>query len=264
MVKRGLAASREKAQALIMAGQVMVEDKLVDKPGTKVAADARVEVKQGLPFVSRGGWKLARALEVFPVRVAGRICLDAGASTGGFTDCLLQNGARQVIAVDVGYGQLAWKLRQDPRVVVMEKCNVRYLTAEELPAVPSLITIDLSFISLTKVLPALTGLLADGGEIIALVKPQFEAGREQVGKKGVVRSAQTHQEVLAKVMAAGQEVGLACVGVTYSPVLGPEGNIEFLIYWRKGEAPEAAVDLAQVVTAAWADLKREKASRSTE
>ena len=255
IVKKGLADSRGKAQALIMAGEVMVEGKMVDKPGTRVSPEALVEIKKGLPYVSRGGLKLARALGVFRVSVQGRICLDAGASTGGFTDCLLQNGAEQVIAVDVGYGQLAWKLRQDPRVLVMEKTNVRYLTAEQLPTIPSLITVDLSFISLTKVITGLTGLLAPEGEIISLIKPQFEAGREQVGKKGVIRSREIHKEVLGRMITFGHKVGLACAGLTYSPVLGPEGNIEFLIHWRKAGSEEAKLDLEELVTEAWECLK---------
>ena len=187
LVGRGLVESRSKAQAWIMAGQARVDGVVVDKPGSRVPAEAAIEVEAALPYVSRGGYKLQRALELFPVSAVGRICLDAGASTGGFTDCLLQAGAKLVIAVDVGYGQLAWKLRQDPRVVVMEKTNVRHLTPDRLPAVPSLLTADLSFISIEKVLSVFTTLLTADGEIIALVKPQFEAGRTQVGKKGVVR-----------------------------------------------------------------------------
>lgn len=255
LVAKGLAESRSKAQALIMAGQVSVDGKVVDKPGTRVATTATLTVAAGLPYVSRGGLKLRRALDVFPVTVAGRICLDAGASTGGFTDCLLQAGAKLVIAVDVGYGQLAWKLRQDPRVVVMEKTNVRYLTLEQLPAQPSLLTADLSFISIGKVLPVFTGLLPADGELIALVKPQFEAGRSQVGRKGVVRSPSVHREVLENVIAMGREAGLSCAGLTYSPVLGPEGNIEFLIYWRKGASDLVSPDPEAVAAAAWENLK---------
>ncbi|NLY90412.1 MAG: TlyA family RNA methyltransferase [Firmicutes bacterium] len=255
LVAKGLAESRSKAQALIMAGQVSVDGKVVDKPGTRVATTATLTVAAGLPYVSRGGLKLRRALDVFPVTVAGRICLDAGASTGGFTDCLLQAGAKLVIAVDVGYGQLAWKLRQDPRVVVMEKTNVRYLTLEQLPAQPSLLTADLSFISIGKVLPVFTGLLPADGELIALVKPQFEAGRSLVGRKGVVRSPSVHREVLENVIAMGREAGLSCAGLTYSPVLGPEGNIEFLIYWRKGASDLVSPDPEAVAAAAWENLK---------
>lgn len=255
LVRKGLAESRTKAQALIMAGQVKVDQKVVDKPGSQVPVDGMVAIAAGLPYVSRGGFKLRRALDVFPVTVAERVCLDAGASTGGFTDCLLQEGAKLVIAVDVGYGQLAWKLRQDPRVVVMEKTNVRYLTPVQLPIRPSLLTADLSFISLGKVLPVFTALLTDDGEIISLIKPQFEAGRSQVGKKGVVRSAAIHREVLAKTIALGREAGLGCAGLTHSPVLGPEGNIEFLVYWQKGKADGVRPDPEAVVAAAWNELK---------
>lgn len=250
VTRRGLAVSREKARALIMAGEVMVDGKTVDKPGTRISKSSMVIVKEGLRYVSRGGLKLERALAVFPVPVENRICLDAGASTGGFTDCLLQHGASQVIAVDVGYGQLAWKLRQDPRVVVMEKTNVRYLDPAQLPVLPSLLTADLSFISLTKVLPVLTRLLSAEGEIIALVKPQFEAGREKVGKKGVVREAETHKQVLAGVLAAAEDVGLRLGGVTPSPLRGPEGNIEFLVYWRKNGEAAPYPDINAVVEAA--------------
>ncbi|MBA2131970.1 TlyA family RNA methyltransferase [Capillibacterium thermochitinicola] len=258
LVGRGLAESRSKAQALIMAGQVRVDGKVVDKPGIRVAADAVIEVDATLPYVSRGGFKLRRALDLFPVTVAGRVCLDAGASTGGFTDCLLQAGAKLVIAVDVGYGQLAWKLRQDPRVVVMEKTNVRYLTVEQLPARPSLLTADLSFISIGKVLSVFTTLLTTDGEIIALVKPQFEAGRTQVGKKGVVRSPAIHEEVLRRVLLMGPETGLGCLGLTYSPVLGPEGNIEFLVYWKKGVPDRGDLDPEAVVAEAWENFKPKK------
>lgn len=256
LVERGLAESRNKAQALIMAGQVTVDGKLVDKPGSRVPSEATIMVAAGLPYVSRGGLKLRRALDLFPVTVAGRICLDAGASTGGFTDCLLQAGAAQVIAVDVGYGQLAWKLRQDPRVVVMEKTNVRHLTPEQLPAQPSLLTVDLSFISIAKVLPVFTTLLTVDGELISLIKPQFEAGRAQVGKKGVVRSPAVHTEVLQRVLALGQEADLGCLGLTYSPVLGPEGNIEFLVYWQKGVPDRDDLDPEAVVAEAWNNLKQ--------
>ena len=255
LVGQGLAESRSKAQALIMAGQVRVDGKGVDNPGPRLPTNVEIIVDAGIPYVSRGGFKLRRALDLFPVKVAGRICLDAGASTGGFTDCLLQEGAKQVIAVDVGYGQLAWKLRQDPRVVVMEKTNVRYLTPEQLPALPSLLTADLSFISIAKVLSVFTTLLTADGEIIALIKPQFEAGRAQVGKKGVVRSSAVHVEVLQRVLALGQAADLGCLGLTYSPVLGPEGNIEFLVYWKKGAPDQSDVDPEAVVTEAWEHLK---------
>jgi len=250
LARQGLAESREKARTLIMAGRVMVNGKIVDKPGTRINGDVEIGIKEGLPYVSRGGRKLAHALQIFPVRVKDRICLDAGASTGGFTDCLLQHGARLVIAVDVGYGQLAWKLRQDSRVIVMEKTNVRYLKPGALPYFPSLLTADLSFISLTKVLPVLVALLPQEGEIIALIKPQFEAGREKVGKKGVVRSAATQKEVLAAVLAAAETTGLRFGGVVPSPLRGPKGNIEFLVYWKRAGRAEPYPDLDQVVALA--------------
>lgn len=255
LYERGLTESREKAKALIMAGEVVVDGKVIDKAGTRVSPTAAIEVKGKLPYVSRGGLKLAQALQVFPVEVKGRVCLDAGASTGGFTDCLLQNGAKRVIAVDVGYGQFAWKLRQDPRVVLMEKTNVRYLTVEKLPELPSLITADLSFISLEKVLTPLISLLSEDGEIITLVKPQFEAGRDKVGKKGVVREAEVHMEVLTKIISIGESLRLKLGGVTYSPILGPEGNIEFLIYWRRQGEKIDKPDLRALVTQAWNEAK---------
>ncbi len=251
VTRRGLAPSREKARALIMAGEVLVDGKVLDKPGARISKESTITVKESLRYVSRGGYKLEHALAVFPVTVKDRICLDAGASTGGFTDCLLQHGAGRVIAVDVGYGQLAWKLRQDPRVVVMEKTNIRYLGPEELPFMPSLLTADLSFISLTKVFPAFIRLLTADGEVIALVKPQFEAGREKVGKKGVVRAAETHKQVLVNVLAAAEAAGLLLGGVTPSPLRGPEGNIEFLAYWKKEGDPAPYPDLDAVVAAAW-------------
>lgn len=255
LYERGLTESREKAKALIMAGEVVVDGKVIDKAGTRVSPTAVIEVKGKLPYVSRGGLKLARALQVFPVEVKGRVCLDAGASTGGFTDCLLQNGAKRVIAVDVGYGQFTWKLRQDPRVVLMEKTNVRYLTVGKLPEAPSLITADLSFISLEKVLTPLSGLLSEDGEIITLVKPQFEAGRDKVGKKGVVREAEVHIEVLTKIISMGESLRLKLGGVTHSPLLGPEGNIEFLIYWRRQGEEIDKPDLRALVTQAWKEAK---------
>lgn len=255
LVSRGLVESREKARALILAGEILVDGRIVDKAGTRVASTAEIEIKAKLPFVSRGGLKLLRALEFFGVEVIERDCLDAGASTGGFTDCLLQQGARSVIAVDVGYGQLAWKLRQDPRVKVMEKTNVRYLTADQLQDLPSLIVADLSFISLRKVLSALKGLLTEEGEIIALIKPQFEAGRGQVGKKGVIRDRKTHQEVLNQLILAGKEEELAFGGLTYSPILGPKGNIEFLIYLKKGRQNQPYPDLERLVSEAWERLR---------
>jgi 23S rRNA (cytidine1920-2'-O)/16S rRNA (cytidine1409-2'-O)-methyltransferase len=217
-----------------MAGQVVVNDHVADKPGQMVPIDAVVRVKGELhPFVSRGGLKLEKALDFFDVDVAGIVALDVGASTGGFTDCLLQRGARKVIAVDVGYGQLAWKLRSDERVVSLEKTNIRYLSAERLPEVPDLAVIDASFISLAKVLPATVGLIKEGGAIIALIKPQFEVGAGEVGKGGVVRDEAKHRQVVDSVCTVAQELALAVRGVVESPILGPKGNREFLIYLVK-------------------------------
>jgi 23S rRNA (cytidine1920-2'-O)/16S rRNA (cytidine1409-2'-O)-methyltransferase len=232
LVERGLAESREQARRLIMAGEVRVDQELNDKPGKSVPADATVEVRNSLPYVSRGGVKLAAALDAFGVAVAGLVAVDVGASTGGFTDCLLQRGAARVYAVDVGYGQLAWKLRGDPRVIPIERTNIRYLT--ELPngVLADLAVVDASFISLALVLPATLRLLQPGAAILALVKPQFEAGKEQVGKGGVVRDAQIHRRVLEAIAARAGELGLTVAGLTVSPILGPAGNVEFLIWLR--------------------------------
>jgi 23S rRNA (cytidine1920-2'-O)/16S rRNA (cytidine1409-2'-O)-methyltransferase len=234
LVDRGLAQSRERARALIMAGQVVVADHVAEKAGQLVPVAAEVRLKgEVLPYVSRGGLKLQKALDEFGVDVTGLTALDVGASTGGFTDCLLQRGAGKVMAVDVGYGQLAWKLRQDERVVNLEKTNIRYLTSDVLPEVPDIAVIDASFISLAKVLPATVRLLRDGGMIIALIKPQFEVGRGEVGKGGVVRDAGKHREVVAAIRSEAENLGLEVRGVTESPILGPKGNREFLICMRK-------------------------------
>lgn len=220
---------------MILAGQVVVDDHTVDKPGTQVPCDAQLRLKgEDIPFVSRGGLKLDQGLTSFAVAVTDRICLDVGASTGGFTDCLLQRGAAQVIAVDVGYGQLAWKLRGDPRVINLERTNIRDLRRDELPAHPDLAVIDASFISLEIVLPATLALLPASGEVIALIKPQFEVGKGAVGKGGVVREAALHQQVLDKIRDLADRLGCAVGGVVDSPILGPKGNREFLIHLRKG------------------------------
>jgi 23S rRNA (cytidine1920-2'-O)/16S rRNA (cytidine1409-2'-O)-methyltransferase len=234
LVARKLAESGSQAQALILAGAVMVDGRIVDKPGTRVTADARVEVRERLPYVSRGGLKLAAALEAFRVPVAGAICADVGASTGGFTDCLLQHGAARVYAIDVGYGQLAWRLRQNPRVVVMERTNARYV--ERLPEPVGVVTIDTSFISLDKLFPTLVRWLDTSAHVIPLVKPQFEAGRGQVGRGGVVRDPDVHRQVLEKVVHDAARCGLAVWGVTRSPISGPAGNTEFLMHLRQGGA----------------------------
>lgn len=258
LVRRGLFPSRERAQAAIMAARVLVDGVTETRAGHLVAADCRVDLRADeIPYVSRGGLKLEKALDAFAIDPSGEVALDVGASTGGFTDCLLQRGARRVYAVDVGYGQLAWKLRQDPRVVVIERTNARYLSRAQVPEAVDLASIDVSFISLEKVLPAVIGLLAPGGRVITLIKPQFEAGPEHVGKKGVVRDPVVHRAVLERVLAAAAALGLAPCGLTYSPVRGEEGNIEFLACWRTGAPatppfPPAAVGM--VVTEAHAAL----------
>ena len=235
LVKKGLAPSREKAKAVIMAGCVYVDGQKEDKAGAVFDEEkAQVEVKgHTLPYVSRGGLKLEKALKVFPISLTGKICMDIGASTGGFTDCMLQNGAAKVYSVDVGYGQLDWKLRQDERVVCMEKTNFRYMTPEDIPDVLDFASVDVSFISLDKILTPAYALLKEYGEMVALIKPQFEAGREKVGKKGVVRDPKVHEEVISKIVSHAAEVSFEIVDLSYSPIRGPEGNIEYLIYLRK-------------------------------
>ena len=233
LVDRGLVTSRERARALIMAGQVLIGERLADKAGQLVDPAADIRLKEELPYVSRGGLKLQKGLDEFRLDVHGLVVLDVGASTGGFTECLLQRGARRVFAVDVGYGQLAWKLRQDPRVVSLEKTNIRYLTPDRLDEQPDLAVIDASFISLAKVLPNTAALIKPHGEIVALIKPQFEVGRGEVGKGGVVRDEAKHQAVIAGIRTIAQELGLAVKGVTESPILGPKGNREFLIFLQK-------------------------------
>ena len=253
---QGHAESREKAKALIMAGSVYVDGQKQTKPGVTVAADAVVEVRGAkLPYVSRGGLKLEKALDVFGIVPEDYVCVDCGASTGGFTDCLLQRGARHVYAVDVGYGQLAWSLRSDGRVTVMERTNARSLTPDMFPERMDMAVMDMSFISLRLVLPAVRSLLTEGGQAVCLVKPQFEAGREKVGKKGVVRDPEVHREVLEDFVAAAGGLGFAVAGLDYSPVRGPEGNIEYLA-WLKTGGENAAVDCADVVRRSHAELER--------
>ncbi len=243
LVKLGLAQSREKAKALIMAGDVFVDGQREDKAGTLFdGTRARIEVRSaGLKYVSRGGLKLEKAMECFQIRLNGRICMDIGASTGGFTDCMLQNGAKKVYSVDVGHGQLAWKLRNDERVVCMEKTNFRYMKPEDIADLLDFASVDVSFISLTKILLPARNLLCPGGEMVCLIKPQFEAGREKVGKKGVVRDPSVHREVIRKVMDFADLMGFSILGLTWSPVKGPEGNIEYLIHLHKEEAEDKAV-----------------------
>jgi 23S rRNA (cytidine1920-2'-O)/16S rRNA (cytidine1409-2'-O)-methyltransferase len=248
LVERGLAETREQARRLIMAGDVRVDGQPFDKPGKTVPAAADVQVRAPLPYVSRGGVKLAAALDAFRLDVSGLIAADIGASTGGFTDCLLQRGAARVFAIDVGYGQLAWKLRNDPRVVALERTNIRYL--EELPgaALADLAVIDASFISLSLVLPATLRLLTLQAQLVALIKPQFEAGKERVGKGGVVRDTRTHRQVLRESCALADGLSLGVAGLIASPLLGPAGNVEFLIWLRRGQTAsidiEAAIDQA--------------------
>ena len=256
LTERGLLDSRQKAQATIMSGIVIVNGQRVDKVGTAVSNDALIEIRgTTLPYVSRGGLKLEKAMQTFPLTLTGKICADIGASTGGFTDCMLQNGAKKVYAVDVGYGQLDWKLRNDARVVCMERTNARYLTHEEIPEELDFASVDVSFISLKLIFPALYGLLREGGEIACLIKPQFEAGREKVGKKGVVRDPAVHLEVLEHFLIHAKENHFTVLGITYSPIRGPEGNIEYLGFLRKSEEPDAAVDLQAIVEASHTALK---------
>ena len=256
LVEQGLQESRQKAQAIIMSGQVFVNEQRVDKPGTSVPNDAKLEVRGGgLKYVSRGGLKLEKAMATFPITLTGAVCGDIGASTGGFTDCMLQNGAAKVYAVDVGYGQLAWKLRTDERVVCLERTNARYLTHEQVPDELDFASIDVSFISLKLILPAVCALLKEDGHVACLVKPQFEAGREKVGKKGVVRDPAVHREVLEHFLIYAKESGFTALDITYSPIRGPEGNIEYLGFLQKGTLPERSFDLDGLVAQSHQVLK---------
>lgn len=233
LVKRNLIESREKAKAVIMAGTVFVDGQREDKAGAMFSEEVLIEVKGNpIPFVSRGGLKLDKAVREFGVALSQKICMDVGASTGGFTDCMLQNGAKKVYAVDVGSGQLAWKLRQDERVVVMEKTNIRYVTSKEIPEQIEFVSIDVSFISLTKVLLPVKGLMTENGQMVCLIKPQFEAGKEKVGKKGVVREKTVHIEVIHKIVDFVIQIGFYVLNLGFSPIKGPEGNIEYLLYLK--------------------------------
>ena len=241
LVEQGLADSREKAKAIIMSGIVYVDNNKEDKAGTTFEETAKVEVRGNtLKYVSRGGLKLEKAMNNFGVTLDGKVCMDVGASTGGFTDCMLQNGAVKVYSVDVGHGQLAWKLRNDERVVCMEKTNIRYVTPEDIDDRVEFASIDVSFISLTKVLPAVKELMTENGEIVCLIKPQFEAGREKVGKKGVVRELSTHIEVVQMIVDYVRNNGFRTLDLSYSPIKGPEGNIEYLLYMTKDARREHA------------------------
>ena len=252
----GLAESREKAKAVIMAGSVYVENQKSDKPGTMLPVTAKIEVRGEMPYVSRGGLKLEKAIASFPISLRGKVCMDIGASTGGFTDCMLQNGAAKVYAIDVGYGQLAWKLRTDERVVNLERTNVRYLTKEQVPEPVDFFSVDVSFISLCLVLPVAREFMEENAQAVCLIKPQFEAGRGKVGKKGVVRDQAVHAEVIEKICDFVLSHGFSVLGLTFSPVKGPEGNIEYLIYLQKSEHPvrDAGVSIASLVEASHREL----------
>ena len=261
LVKRNLAESREKAKAIIMSGNVFVEGQREDKAGTTFPDNVLIEVKGNkLPYVSRGGLKLEKAIANFDVDLQDKVCTDVGSSTGGFTDCMLQNGARKVFAIDVGTNQLAWKLRQDERVVCMEKTNIRYVTPEDLGEKIDFSSIDVSFISLTKVLLPIRNYLKDDGQIVALIKPQFEAGREKVGKKGVVREKSTHYEVIELVLSYAVSIGFRVLDLDFSPIKGPEGNIEYLVHLQKteeiGTLAQVEIDWKQIVENAFDTLSK--------
>ena len=256
LVEQGYAETRTKAQAIIMSGSVYVHGQKADKPGTSYEESVDIEVRgAACPYVSRGGLKLEKALRDFGVKPEGYVCSDSGASTGGFTDCLLQQGAKKVFASDVGYGQLDWKIRSDPRVVVMERTNVRYVTPEQLGERLDLSVIDVSFISLKIVLPVVKTFLKESGQVVCLIKPQFEAGKDKVGKKGVVREPETHKEVLDDFLILAKETGFSVLGLTFSPVKGPEGNIEFLAHLTRESVTGFAPDTAQIVAQAHIALK---------
>ena len=259
MVERGLAESREKAKAIIMSGNVFVDGQREDKAGASFPEKAVIEVKGSpLKYVSRGGLKLEKAMSHFDVELYDKVCMDVGSSTGGFTDCMLQNGAKKVFAVDVGNGQLAWKLRQDERVVCMEKTNIRYVTPEDIADALDFASVDVSFISLTKVLEPAKELLKDGAEMVCLIKPQFEAGKEKVGKKGVVRDPAVHIEVIERVILFAQSIGFGVLHLDYSPIKGPEGNIEYLVHIKKNAQTEneEPIDVHAVVAAAHGELDK--------
>lgn len=259
LINRRLAPSREKAKTMIMEGNVFVNNNREDKAGSTFPDDCQIEIHGNtLKYVSRGGLKLEKAMTHFGIRLEGKVCMDIGASTGGFTDCMLQNGASKVYSVDVGYGQFAWKLRQDPRVVCMEKTNIRYVTPEDIADKLDFASVDVSFISLTKVLEPAYALLKEHGQMVCLIKPQFEAGREKVGKKGVVRDKAVHEEVIEKVIAFALETGFSVHNLEYSPIKGPEGNIEYLVYIEKDEAAskDVVVDVHAVVEAAHGELDK--------
>lgn len=261
LVQLGLVSGRDKAKAIIMAGIVYVNGQKADKAGTEVLDEDKIELRgETLRYVSRGGLKLEKAFESFPIQVQNAICMDIGASTGGFTDCMLQNGAKKVYAIDVGYGQLAWKLRTDERVVNLERTNFRHVTKEQVTDPVNFASVDVSFISLTLILPAAYPLLSDDGEMICLIKPQFEAGKGFVGKKGVVKDSQIHQDTIVKVIDFAVETGFSVLGLTFSPVKGPEGNIEYLVYLKKELSPRLEIDpemISSVVEASHVQLDKQ-------
>lgn len=260
VVAQGLCETREKAQKYIMAGMVLVNDQKVDKAGTKVPIDSHLRlVGEPLPYASRGGFKLAEAFERFPISMKDAVVVDLGASTGGFVDCALQHGAKRVYAVDVGYGQLAWKLRTDERVINMEKTNARFLTPEDFPELMDWMTTDVAFISLTKILPAAYSILKEDGSGIALIKPQFEAGRDKVGKNGVVRDPAVHEEVIQRILTFNEELGFKTLGIVHSPIQGPQGNIEYLYWFTKDpQATSVSVDIHELVTRTFADFSKKE------
>ena len=263
LVEKGLAPSREKAKAIIMAGIVYVDGNKEDKAGTTFPVNAVIEIKgKTLPYVSRGGLKLEKAMQKFPITLSGKVCMDVGSSTGGFTDCMLQNGATKVYAIDVGHGQLAWKLRNDERVVCMEKTNIRYVVPEDIDELAAFSSIDVSFISLTKVLLPVKNLLTEDGQVVCLIKPQFEAGREKVGKKGVVRDRAVHEEVIRMVMDYASSIDFYPLALDFSPVKGPEGNIEYLLFLSKNKQDQeivdaSSIDIKAVVTASHDTLDKD-------
>ncbi len=246
----GYTESRERAKTTIMSGLVFVNGQRADKPGMSVSPDVEIEVRgNALPFVSRGGFKLDKALKVFPIDPTGKHCIDCGASTGGFTDVLLQHGAAKVYAVDVGYGQLAWKLRTDERVVNLERTNLRYVTEEQIPELLDLAVMDVSFISIKLVLPAVKALLKPDADFVCLIKPQFEAGKDEVGKKGVVRDKAVHEAVVRDILSFAPEIGFSVMGLDFSPIKGPEGNIEYICHLKNGDFEAPAIDITAVVDA---------------
>jgi 23S rRNA (cytidine1920-2'-O)/16S rRNA (cytidine1409-2'-O)-methyltransferase len=247
LVKKGIFSSRERARASIMAGQIFIDGQRVDKCGEKVNENSNIDFRgETLPYVSRGGLKLEKAIKSYNIDLTGKTCFDIGASTGGFTDCMLQNGAAKVFAIDVGYGQFAWKLRTDPRVVCMERTNVRYVTPEQIGQLGHFASIDVSFISLKKVIEPVVNLLEETGEVVALIKPQFEAGREKVGKRGVVKEASTHKEVIISIVNYIKEKEFKIIGLQFSPIRGPEGNIEYLVYFTKNKNYDENFDIEYI------------------